>query len=74
MRDAIMGGLIGLAIAVFLLIFDYMMIKKGAAERARRNHKKEVTLDHIEKGRIAALLRFCFFLPPVLAFAFWVIG
>ena len=74
MRDAITGGLVGLGIAVFLFVFDYMMIKRGAAERAKRNHKTVVTLDSTEKGRIAALLRFCAFLPPVLAFAFWVIG
>ncbi len=74
MNIAVTGALVGLAAAVLLFVFDYMMIKRGAAERAKRNHKTEVTLDHIEKGRIAALLRFCLFLPPVLAFAFWVIG
>jgi hypothetical protein len=74
MRDAVTGGLVGLAIGVFLFIFDYVMIKKGAAERAKRNHKTVVTLDSTEKSRISALLRFCVFLPPVLAFAFWVIG
>ena len=74
MREAITGGLVGLGIGLFLFVFDYMMIKRGAAERAKRNHKTEVTLDNTEKGRIAALVRFCLFLPPVLAFAFWVIG
>jgi hypothetical protein len=74
MKDAITGGVVGVAIAVFLFVFDYMMIKKGAAERAKRQHLKVVELDSTEKARISALVRFCIFLPPVLAFAFWVIG
>ncbi|HWA39347.1 MAG TPA: hypothetical protein VG873_15930 [Burkholderiales bacterium] len=74
MNDAIMGGLIGVGVSVFLLAFDYMMIRKGAAERAQRNHQKVVTLDATEKKRIGALVRFCVILPVVLAGAFWLIG
>jgi hypothetical protein len=74
MNDAIMGGLIGLGISVFLVVFDFMMIRKGAAERAKKNHQKEVTLDATERKRIGALLRFCVVLPLVLAGAFWLIG
>ena len=72
MRDAITGALVGVGIGVFLFIFDYMAIKKTAAERAKRNHQTLVTLDSTEKKRIGSLLRFCLVLPPVLAFAFWV--
>ena len=74
MNDAIMGGLIGLGISVVLVVLDFIMIRKGAAERAKRNHQKEVTLDATERKRIGALMRFCVILPLALAGAFWVIG
>lgn len=74
MKDAITGGLVGLGIAVALFIFDYMMIRQNAAERARRNHQRVVTLDSADKKRISALLRFCVALPFALAFAWWVIA
>jgi hypothetical protein len=74
MNDAIMGGLIGLGISVFLVVFDLMMIRKGAAERAKKNHQKVVTLDATERKRIGSLLRFCVLLPLVLAGAFWMLG
>lgn len=73
MNAALQGLLVGVAVAVALFIFDYMMIRRGAAERAKRNHKTVVELDGTEKKRIAALLRFCVLLPPVLAAAFWVL-
>jgi hypothetical protein len=74
MNDAIMGALVGVGISVFLLVFDYMMIRKGAAERAVRNHQKTVSLDATEKKRIGALVRFCVILPLALAGAFYLLG
>jgi hypothetical protein len=74
MNELITGALVGLGIAVFLFFFDYSMIRKGAAERAKRNHQTLVVLDSTEKKRITALLRFCIILPPVLAFAWWAIS
>lgn len=74
MNDLITGGLVGLGVSVFLFVFDYAMIRKGAAERARRNHQTLVTLDSTEKKRITSLLRFCVILPPALAVAWWAIG
>jgi hypothetical protein len=61
-------------ISILLFVFDYMMIRQNAAERAKRNHQTLVTLDSTEKKRIGALLRFCLILPPVLAFAWWAIS
>jgi len=72
MNELIKGALVGLGIAVFLFVFDYVMIRRGAAERAKRNHTTVVTLDSTEKKRIGSLLRFCVALPPVLAVAFWI--
>jgi hypothetical protein len=74
MKDAITGGLVGLGIAIALFVFDYMMIRQNAAERAKRNHQKIVTLDSTDKKRISSLMRFCAVLPFALAFAWWVIA
>jgi hypothetical protein len=74
MNELITGALVGLGVSIFLFAFDYTMIRKGAAERAKRNHQTLVVLDSTEKKRIGALLRFCILLPPVLAFAWWAIS
>lgn len=74
MNEAITGGLVGLGIAVFLFVFDYTMIRKNAAERAKRNHLNVVELDSTEKKRISALARFCFVLPPAFALGFWILS
>ena len=73
MNAALQGALVGLAIAVALFFFDLMAIRRGAAERAKRNHQTQVVLDSTEKKRISSLLRFCVLLPPVLAAAFWIL-
>jgi hypothetical protein len=70
--SAVTGALVGVGIAVLLLAFDYMMIRQGAAERAKRQHQTVVTLDDTERKRLRALFSFCVFLPPVLALAFWI--
>lgn len=74
MNELITGALVGLGVAVLLFVFDYAMIRRNAAERAKRNHQTAVVLDSTEKKRIGALLRFCVILPPVLAFAWWAIS
>ncbi len=72
MNSAVMGALVGVGIAVVLFVFDYLMIRQGAAERAKRQHQTLVTLDNTERKRLISLFRFCLFLPPALALAFWV--
>lgn len=72
MHIALQGALIGVLVAVVMFIADYALIKKGAAERAKR-HAKSVTLEQNEKTRIATLLRYCFFVPPAFALFFWLI-
>ena len=73
MSSVLTGALIGLGVGVVLLVFDYMMIRQGAAERAKRQHQTVVTLDNTERKRLTSLFRFCLFLPPALAFAFWIL-
>jgi hypothetical protein len=71
-NSIVTGALVGLGISVLLLVFDYMMIRQGAAERAKRQHQTLVTLDNTERKRLTSLFRFCLFLPPALALAFWI--
>ncbi len=74
MHPAITGALVGFGIAVAMFIFDYMMLKQRAAERAQRAHKTLVEFDATDKKRISALLRFVVFLPIGFALLFWAIA
>lgn len=73
MQELLRGGLIGLGIAAAMFGFDYMMIRRGAAERAEKQHRKVPELDETDRKRIRSLGRFCLVLPFAFAFAFWVI-
>ena len=73
MNELLRGGLIGLGIAACMFAFDYMMIRRGAQERAVKQHKKVAELDETDRKRIKSLGRFCLVLPLAFAFAFWVI-
>jgi hypothetical protein len=73
MQNALQGALVGLAIAAILLLGDYMMLRKAAAERAKKHHKTLVEFDATERSRIRSLATFCVVLPVALAVAFWLI-
>ena len=73
MKELIQGGLVGFGIAACMFGFDYMMIRRGAAERAVKQHKKIAELDDTDRKRIKSLGRFCLVLPFAFAFAFWMI-
>jgi hypothetical protein len=73
MNELIRGAMIGFVIAACMFGFDYMMIRRGAAERAVKHHKKIVEFDDTDRKRIKSLGRFCAVLPFAFAFAFWVI-
>ena len=73
MNSAVLtGALVGLGIGVLLLAFDYLMLRQAAAERAKRQHQTMVAFDSTERKRLGSLFRFCLFLPPALALAFWI--
>ena len=73
MHISVIGALVGLGVAVVMFLFDYLALRAGATERAKRLFKKTVEFDGSERKRISSLLRFCFFLPPGFALAFWMI-
>jgi hypothetical protein len=72
MPIAVQGALIGLAVAVFLVVTEYLLVKKGAEERAKRKHLA-AELDPIERNRIKQIATFSVLLPPGFAFFFWLL-
>ena len=72
MHPATQGFLIGLAVAAFLIVFEYIMVKKAVQERATLKHQKP-EFEQTDKNRIRAVVNFCLFLPPAFALGFWLI-
>ena len=73
MNVALQGALVGLAIAAVLFLGDYVMLRKMAAERAKKHHKTLVEFDSTEVARLRSVATFCVILPLGLAVAFWLI-
>ena len=73
MNVTLQGALIGLAIAAVLLLGDYVMLRKMAAERAKKHHKTLVEFDSTERARLRSVTTFCLILPLGFAVAFWLI-
>jgi hypothetical protein len=73
MNVAFEGALVGLAIAAILLLGDYVMLHKMAAERAKKQHKTVVEFDATERARLRSVATFCIILPLALGVAFWLI-
>jgi hypothetical protein len=71
MHPALSGAITGFIVAVLLFLFDYLMLRKSAQERATKNHKTVVEFDQTEKRRVLSLLRFIVFLPVIFAVANW---
>jgi hypothetical protein len=67
------GGLIGLALAVFLVVAEYLLIKRAARDRAARLNRKVVEADPGAENRMRAILTFSAVLPFAFALAWWVL-
>ncbi len=72
MHIALQGALIGLLVAVVMFVTDYMIIKKGVAERAKRRGRAP-EMEGTERERMKTLFRYVIFLPAGGAFLFWLI-
>ncbi len=70
MNVTLQGALVGLGLAAFLVIVEYVMANKAAAERGKRYGRK-VELDANERRRIRSLAFFSLLLPPGFALFFW---
>jgi len=70
----LMGGLVGLAIAMLLYFFEYSSISRAQKERAARRKVKSVDMDSNERARLRNLGWFCLILPFAGAGAGWLVG
>ena len=72
MHPSITGGLVGLAIAAFLIAVEYVMVKKQVEGRASPSNPKP-QFEPEDRNRVKAVINFCIFLPPAFALGFWLV-
>ena len=72
MHPALEGLLVGAGLAALLLLGEYYLQRKLAAERAQQL-KRAVELDADQRKRISSMARFCLFIPPAFAAFYWLI-
>ncbi|HLX81165.1 MAG TPA: hypothetical protein VKS43_11330 [Burkholderiales bacterium] len=72
MHMAIQGGLVGLGIAAFLYAFEYLAVKRAAAERSKKMAKK-MEINQEEISRLRAVRGLCYFLPIGCAIGAWLV-
>ncbi len=72
MNMALQGGLVGLGIAAFLYAFEYLAVKRAAAERSRKMAKK-MEINQEELSRLRAVRGLCYFLPIGCAIGAWLV-
>ena len=73
MNIILTGALVGTGVAFSLVAMEYVLLRRGSAERAKKTHKKDV-FDGAERSRMASLARFCVWIPAAFAvfcWAFW---
>ena len=59
MPPALQGALVGLAIGVVLVLFEFMMLNKEVNERAKKFNRK-AEFDVTERRRMSTITRFAF--------------
>ena len=71
MHPALKGLLVGLALGVGLIVFEYLAAQRSAAVRAKKMARKQ-ELDQDERVRIRNMTRFGLVMIPLLcAGIFW---
>jgi len=71
MNSGLKGLLIGLALGVGLILFEYLAAQKSAAERSKKMARK-MELDQDERVRIRNMMTFGIFIIPIISAAiFW---
>ena len=73
LHPALLGALIGLALAAFFVFSEYALLSKAVAERAKRQGRKQGEFSAIERERMKSIVRFAIFLPPGIALACWIV-
>jgi hypothetical protein len=74
MNIFIKGLLVGTALAVILIVFEYSAIKREIAEREARLAKKNLPWDSNQKSRMRGMITFGALLPFGGAFGAWLIS
>lgn len=72
MNIVVQGALIGVAVGVFLVIFEYYAVKRSVEERATLRQKKP-EFEPTDRKRIQTVLNFSFFIPPAFALGAWLL-
>ena len=67
------GALVGVALAVILIVFEYSAITREVAERSKRIAKK-VDWDSNQRSRMRGMISFGFILPIGCAVGAWLIS
>ena len=73
LHPAVTGAIAGLVLAIVIYALDYMMINRGAADRAART-KRKAELDSTERKSLISLFRFLIFMPLFGALLFWMLS
>lgn len=70
MHPAIQGALVGVAVALFLIATEYLLLRSSVNQRADR-YKRKAEFDVTERRRMTSLTRFALILPFAFALGFW---
>ena len=70
MHPALQGALIGLALGLLLVAFEYFALNRMANERAKKFNRK-AEFDVTDRRRMHTIFRFALVLPIGFAAAFW---
>ena len=73
MNGALIGGLVGVAIAIALFVFEYSAIVNASKERSKKKASKRIELDPSERARLRSTGGFCVILPVVGAGLGWLL-
>ena len=72
MHIGLQGALWGLGLGLFLVLIEYVFVKKAVEERAVQKHQKP-QFDAQDRARVKAVLGFAVFIPPAFALGAWLI-
>ena len=73
MNIAVTGAMVGTGVAFLLVALEYALLRRSSAERARKTRRPDA-FDGAERSRMAALVRFCVWIPPAFAALFWLVS
>lgn len=73
LHPALLGALIGLALAAFFIFSEYALLSKAAGERAKRQGRKQGEFTAIERNRMKSIVWFAICLPPAISLGCWVV-